>query len=151
MAASVLVPMSTISLNGGVLPPSAVSHNSPRHGRSRAPSMTKRKSGYRQRGMSLVEERDAVVGKALAFVLRRARKSESEDGDASSDDGSITADAEGWVDLDDVVRSDEYSLRPLMIILIFISSWNTPRSPASRSLSLTSSVSSRPPPLGGWR
>lgn len=113
MAAAVLVPMSTISLNGGVLPPSAVSQNAPRHGRSRGASVAKGKGGAaRGRGYSLVDERDAVVSKALALVLKRSRSNAEESGEEGADEGGLLADAEGWVDLDDIVSSETLKLRP---------------------------------------
>lgn len=80
MATAVLVPMSTISLNGGVLPPSANSQNAPRHGRSRGTSVAKGKGAARGRGYSLIDERDAVVSKALALVLKRSRSNAEDSG-----------------------------------------------------------------------
>ena len=105
MAAAVLVPLSTISLNGGVLPPSAVSQNAPRHGRSRGASLAKGKGTARGRGYSLLDERDAVVSKALALVLKRSRNNAEESGEEGGDEGELLADSDGWVDLDDVVSS----------------------------------------------
>lgn len=106
MSAAVLVPMSTISLNGGVLPSSAITgHHSPRHGRSRGASISKGKGG-RARGYSLVDDRETSVSKAVVFVLKRAATVQ-EDGkeESDEDDDKILADADGWVDVDDVVSS----------------------------------------------
>ena len=102
MAAAVLIPMSTISLNGGVLPPSAVSQNAPRHGRNRAASQAKEKRPGWNRRRSVIEERDAVIAKALALVLRRSRNNTQESEESGSDDEKAAA-GEGWLDLDDVV------------------------------------------------
>ncbi|KAB5559717.1 hypothetical protein GE09DRAFT_65588 [Coniochaeta sp. 2T2.1] len=112
MAAAVLVPMSTINLNGGVLPSSAISgHNSPRHGRSRGVSISKGKGG-RGRGYSVVDDRETTVSKAVVFVLKRAAtvsEEEEEKDESDGDDDKITADAEGWVDVDDVLSSPKVS------------------------------------------
>lgn len=113
MAAAVLVPISDITSNGGVLPPSATgTTGAARHGRSRGSSIAnKRKSGVQGKGFSLAEERDTVISKALAFALRRSQvasgksASGSDDEEGSGDDASkLSADAEGWVDLDDLLE-----------------------------------------------
>ena len=98
-----IVPLSTISQNGGVLPPSATSsQNAPRHGRSRGASIAKKSA--RDRGFSLVDERDAAVSKAIALALRRSQRvSEGSDGEGSGKDAKLDADEDGWVDLDDLV------------------------------------------------
>jgi len=128
MAAAAVAPMSSLSLNGGtVLPPSAVSQNSPRHGRSRAASIAKgRAAAPRTRGHTQLDERDTAVSQALALVLRRSAKE-----DEGSDDGKLAADAEGWVDLDDVVSWFPH-LELIRLIefgrLTVSDSWHTPRS-----------------------
>ncbi|KAL2138750.1 hypothetical protein VTI28DRAFT_6309 [Corynascus sepedonium] len=100
MAAAVAVPLSTINSElGGVLPPSAVVQHSPRHGRSRAMSM--KGKGGRQRGYSVVEDRDVTLAKALMFVVKRAiQKEDVEEGD---DGEYLVADPEGWVSVADVL------------------------------------------------
>jgi 2'-phosphotransferase len=107
MATAVLAPMSAINLDGGILPSSALTQqHSPRHGRSRAASISKGKGG-RGRGYSLVDDRETTVSKAVVFVLKRAgtlkEEEEEEATDEATDDGKIVADAEGWVAVDDVV------------------------------------------------
>ncbi|KAK3309333.1 uncharacterized protein B0T15DRAFT_724 [Chaetomium strumarium] len=101
MAAAVAVPLSTINGElGGVLPPSAVVQHTPRHGRSRAMSFKGGRPG-RQRGYSVVEERDVTIAKALMFVVKRAiQKEEVEEGD---DGEYIVADPDGWVSVADVL------------------------------------------------
>ena len=69
-AASVLIPLSVINQNGGVLPPSALSQQTPRHGRSRGMSVNGKSAGGK--GYRVVENADATVAKAVAFVLKRA-------------------------------------------------------------------------------
>lgn len=98
-AASVLIPLSTINQNGGVLPPSALVQHNPRHGRSRACS-TKGKGGGR--GYNVVEDRDVVIAKAVAFVLKRSVP-ESEASEDDEEAGHLHSDAEGWVSVAHVV------------------------------------------------
>lgn len=109
MAAAVAVPMSAIHGDlGGVLPPSALVQHSPRHGRSRGMSM--KGKGGRQRGYSVVEDRDVTVAKALMFVVKRAiQKEETEEGD---DGEYLVADPEGWVSVADVVSVPVNPERP---------------------------------------
>ncbi|KAK4150477.1 hypothetical protein C8A00DRAFT_36915 [Chaetomidium leptoderma] len=106
MAAAVAVPMSAIHGElGGVLPPSAFVQHSPRHGRSRGMSM--KGKGNRQRGYSVVEERDVTVAKALMFVVKRAiQKEEVEEGDERE---YLVADPEGWVSVTDVLAHSRIS------------------------------------------
>jgi len=105
MAAAVAVHHSAMNNDiGGVLPPSALVHNSPRHGRSRGMSF-KAKNGpknNRGRGYSVHEDRDVSIAKGLMFVLKRTITEEEVDED-DEEDKRLVADAEGWVDVDDVV------------------------------------------------
>ncbi|KAK0719154.1 hypothetical protein B0H67DRAFT_485387 [Lasiosphaeris hirsuta] len=99
MSAAVAVPLSAISQLGGVLPPSALVQNSPRHGRSRGMSI-KGKNG-KGRGYSVVEDRDVTLAKALLFVLKRTiTETEAKEDDEGE---KVVADAEGWVGVDDVL------------------------------------------------
>jgi hypothetical protein len=113
MATAVLVPFSTININGGVLPSSAITqHSSPRHGRSRGASISKGKGG-RGRGYSLVDDRETTVSKAVVFVLKRAATVQEDEKEGSGDDDDkIVADADGWVDVDDVVSHSLISNLP---------------------------------------
>ena len=99
-AASVLIPLSTINQNGGVLPPSALVQHTPRHGRSRAYS-SKGKGG-RGRTYSIIEERDVTIAKAVAFVLKRSVP-ESEASEDDEEAGHLHSDADGWVSVAHVV------------------------------------------------
>ncbi|KAK3328714.1 hypothetical protein B0H66DRAFT_539210 [Apodospora peruviana] len=102
MATAVAVPFSAINNQlGGVLPPSALVHNSPRHGRSRGMSF-KGKNG-RGRGYSLVEERDVTIAKALMFALKRTITEENVDEDDEAQD-NLVEDSEGWVDVSDALE-----------------------------------------------
>ncbi|KAL2150944.1 hypothetical protein VTH82DRAFT_6042 [Thermothelomyces myriococcoides] len=106
MSVAVAVPLSTINSElGGVLPPSPVVQHSPRHGRSRAMSM--KGKGGRQRGYSVVEDRDVSISKALMFVVKRAiQKEEVEEGDEGK---YLVADPEGWVSVADVLAHSRLS------------------------------------------
>jgi 2'-phosphotransferase len=103
MTAEVLAPMSALNLGQTVLPPSPISQKSPRHGRARGPSFAQKATRpSHRRGYSVQEDRETTVTKALTFVLKRAVPDAEE---SESDDERLTADADGWVDLDDVVSS----------------------------------------------
>lgn len=100
-AASVLIPLSVINQNGGVLPPSALAQQSPRHGRSRGMSVNGKSGGGK--GYRVVENADATVTKAVAFVLKRA-VSQDDIGSGAEEDDYLICDAEGWVRVADLVR-----------------------------------------------
>ncbi|KAI1812458.1 putative tRNA 2'-phosphotransferase 1 [Poronia punctata] len=92
--ASVLIPLSVISQNGGVLPPSALSQQNPRHGRSRGMSVNGKSGGGK--GYRVVENADATVAKAVTFVLKRAvQKDELDEG--ADEDEYLICNADGWV------------------------------------------------------
>lgn len=104
-AASVLIPLSTIEQNAGVLPPSALVQHAPRHGRSRAASM----KGKNSRGgrYSVLENRDVSIAKAVTFVLKRSVRESEVDEDDEEDDGEtsrLISNDDGWVSVDDLVR-----------------------------------------------
>ncbi|KAI1270359.1 putative tRNA 2'-phosphotransferase 1 [Xylariaceae sp. FL1019] len=98
-AASVLIPLSSIYQNGGVLPPSALSQQSPRHGRSRGMSVNGKSGG---RGYRVTENADATVAKAVAFVLKRAVQ-ESELDPEADDEDLLICNADGWVSVADLL------------------------------------------------
>jgi 2'-phosphotransferase len=63
--------------------------------------MSMKGKGIRQRGYSVVEERDVTIAKALMFVVKRAiQKEEVEEGE---DGEYLVADPEGWISLADVI------------------------------------------------
>lgn len=102
MAAAVLPSMKGLSLDHEIMPPSPVSQNSSRHGRSRhGGSVAKGKS--RGRGYSIVDEREVLITKALNRVLKRTVEEGKEKGEGDED--KLVIDAEGWVDCEDVVSS----------------------------------------------
>lgn len=106
MAAAVLPPMQNLSLDGGIMPPSPVSGNNSRHGRSRHGGSVAKGNKGRGRGYSVVEDRESLITKALSWVLKRTV---GEDVEQEEGDEKLVADAEGWVDCDDIVSFDSWS------------------------------------------
>ncbi|KAI1325146.1 putative tRNA 2'-phosphotransferase 1 [Xylariaceae sp. FL0255] len=100
-AASVLIPLSVINQNGGVLPPSALSQQSPRHGRSRGMSVNGKSGGGK--GYRVVENADATIAKAVTFVLKRAVM-ESEIEEEAKDEDFLISDEDGWVSVHDLLE-----------------------------------------------
>ncbi|KAK8055631.1 hypothetical protein PG993_000858 [Apiospora rasikravindrae] len=103
MAAAVLIPLSTINQNGGILPASALTQHVPRHGRSRGMSM-KGKSA-KGRSYSIVEDSDVTVAKAVSFLLKRAVKADETEAESADEENDyLIADAEGWVSVADLLQ-----------------------------------------------
>lgn len=98
MATAIALPLSAINLNGGILPPSAITEHAPRHGRSRRASVKGRGHSY-----NVVEDLDHQIVKALTFVLKRTVQESELEEDEETD--NLIADAEGWVPVEDVVRA----------------------------------------------
>jgi hypothetical protein len=94
---AVLPAMQGLSLDGGIMPPSPVSQNSSRHGRSRHGGSVIKGRG---RGYSIVDEREVMISKALTWVLKRTVK---EDDEQEEGEDKLVADGEGWVDCEEVV------------------------------------------------
>jgi 2'-phosphotransferase len=99
MAAAVLQPLQGLSLDSGIMDPSPISPNASRHGRSKHGGSVA-KSNKRGRGYSVVDDREAMISKALTWALKRTvdENDEQEEGEEK-----LVADAEGWVDCEDVV------------------------------------------------
>ncbi|TVY46605.1 tRNA 2'-phosphotransferase [Lachnellula occidentalis] len=100
MAAAVMQPLQGLALDGGIMPPSPVSGNNSRHGRGKNGGSVVKGKG-RGRGYSVVDEREVQISKALTWVLKRTVQEgeEGEDGDEK-----LVADAEGWVDCEEVLQ-----------------------------------------------
>ena len=100
MAAAVLQPLQSLSLNHEIMAPSPISPNAVRHGRGRHGGSVAKGNKTRGRGYSIVDDRDGMISKALTWVLKRT----NEEGD-EHDEGEekLVADADGWVDCEDVV------------------------------------------------
>ena len=70
MAAAVLQPLQSLSLDNGIMAPSPISPNASRHGRSRhGGSVAGKKT--RGRGYSIVDDREVLISKALSWALKR--------------------------------------------------------------------------------
>jgi 2'-phosphotransferase len=91
------------------MPPSPISQNSSRHGRSRHGGSVVKGNKTRGRGYSIVDDREAMISKALSRVLKRTveESEEQEEGEEK-----LVADADGWVDCEEVV-----SFSPLLKLL----------------------------------
>ena len=101
MAAAVLQPMQGLSLDREIMPPSPISQNSSRHGRSRHGGSIIKGGKARGRGYSIVDERETMISKALTWVLKRTVQEDEEQEEGGD---KLVADAEGWVDCEEVVR-----------------------------------------------
>lgn len=105
MATAVLPAMQGLTLDREIMPPSPVSQNSSRHGRSKHGGSIVKKG--RGRGYSVVDEREVLISKALSWVLKRT----VEEGDEQEGEEKLVADAEGWVECDEVVSLRRPNLR----------------------------------------
>ncbi|KAE9378155.1 putative tRNA 2'-phosphotransferase 1 [Stipitochalara longipes BDJ] len=106
MAAAVLQPLQSLSLNHEIMAPSPISPNAVRHGRGRHGGSVAKGNKARGRGYSIVDERDTMVSKALTWVLKRT----IEEGD-EQDEGEekLVADSEGFVDCEDLLAQPHLS------------------------------------------
>jgi hypothetical protein len=105
--AAVLQPFQDLSLNGGIMDPSPISPSAPRHGRSKHGGSVVKSSNYKRgRGYSHVDDREALISKALTYVLKRTIG----EGEEQEDAQKLVADSEGWVDAEDVVCFAPFSL-----------------------------------------
>lgn len=100
MATAVLPSMRGLALDREIMPPSPVSQNSSRHGRSKHGGSVAKGGKARGRGYSVVDEREVLIAKALSWALKRTVE---EDDEQEEGDEKLVADAEGWVDCDEVV------------------------------------------------
>jgi len=88
------------------MPPSPVSQNTSRHGRSKHGGSVVKNGKGRGRGYSIVDEREVMISKALSWVLKRTvgEGEEQEEGDEK-----LVADAEGWVNCEEVLQRPNLS------------------------------------------
>lgn len=121
--------------------PSPISPNASRHGRSKHGGSVA-KSNKRGRGYSVVDDREALISKALTFVLKRTV---DEDAEQAEGEEKLVADHEGWVDCEDVVSSKCYFLAPKNQDANTQPSSRAPTSPPSKSRSPSSNPSPSPP------
>jgi len=69
--------------------------------------MSMKGKGGRQRGYSVVEERDVTIAKALMFVVKRAIQKEDVEEDEEGE--YLVANPEGWINLADVLAHSRIS------------------------------------------
>ncbi|KAI9708298.1 MAG: hypothetical protein M1820_004002 [Bogoriella megaspora] len=106
MAAAVLQPFSSLSLDGGILPPSPISQNPSRYGRSRRGPSISKANKTRGRGYSDPDDRDVQISKALNWVLKRAVEANSAQEESQK---KIIADAAGWANCEGVLQHPHVS------------------------------------------
>ncbi|TGO50659.1 hypothetical protein BOTNAR_0385g00110 [Botryotinia narcissicola] len=93
MAAAVMQPLSAMSLDREIMAPSPISKNQSRHGRSRHGGSISNNKKTRQRGYSIIAERDSTVTRALTKLVKRSVEQDQEQGEDSE---KLVADSEGW-------------------------------------------------------
>lgn len=96
---AILQPMQGLALDREIMAPSPISPNSARHGRSRHGGSVVKGTKARGRGYSVIDDREVAISKALSFVLKRT----VEEGEEEEDENKLVADADGWVDCEEVV------------------------------------------------
>jgi len=101
MAAAVLQPLQSLSINNEIMAPSPISPNASRHGRGRHGGSVAKGGKTRGRGYSIVDDRDGMILKALNWVLKRTIE-EGEEQDEGEE--KLVADSEGFVDCEELVR-----------------------------------------------
>jgi hypothetical protein len=101
MAAAVLQPLQSLSINNEIMAPSPISPNASRHGRGRHGGSVAKGGKTRGRGYSIVDDRDGMISKALTWVLKRTIE-EGEEQDEGEE--KLVADSEGFVDCEELVR-----------------------------------------------
>ena len=99
MAAAVLQPLQSLSLDREIMDPSPISPNASRHGRSKHGGSVSKTKG-RGRGYSVVDDREGMISKALTWVLKRTIEEGEEQAEGEE---KLVADSEGWVDCEQVV------------------------------------------------
>ncbi|TAQ90969.1 hypothetical protein B7494_g694 [Chlorociboria aeruginascens] len=104
--AAVLQPLQGLSLDQGIMPPSPISQNSSRHGRSKHGGSVVKGNKTRGRGYSVVEDREAMISKALSWVLKRT----VEEGEEKEGEDKLVADSEGWADCEAVLNRPNVSI-----------------------------------------
>jgi 2'-phosphotransferase len=116
MAAAIMQPMSSLSLDREIMPPSPISQNSSRHGRSRHGGSVVKGGKARGRGYSIVDDREVMISKALTWVLKRTVQ---EDEEQEEEEDKLVADAEGWVDCEELVcASPAFPHFPFILSLV---------------------------------
>lgn len=109
MAAAVMQPLSAMSLDREVMAPSPISNNQSRHGRGKHGGSISNNKKTRQRGYSIIAERDSTVTRALTKLLKRSVEQDQGQG---ADSEKLVAHSEGWFNCAKVVSTNDLKFRP---------------------------------------
>ncbi|KAK6599547.1 Tpt1/KptA family RNA 2'-phosphotransferase [Botrytis cinerea] len=101
MAAAVMQPLSAMSLDREIMAPSPISNNQSRHGRGKHGGSISNNKKTRQRGYSIIAERDSTVTRALTKLLKRSGEQDQEQEDDSE---KPVPDSEGWFKCEKVLE-----------------------------------------------
>lgn len=112
MAAAVMQPLSAMSLDREIMAPSPISNNQSRHGRGKHGGSISNNKKTRQRGYSIIAERDSTVTRALTKLLKRSGEQDQEQEDDSE---KPVPDSEGWFKCEKVVSTNGLNFRPLVV------------------------------------
>ncbi|APA11625.1 hypothetical protein SS1G_05079 [Sclerotinia sclerotiorum 1980 UF-70] len=104
MAAAVMQPPSAMSMDREIMPPSPISNNQSRHGRGKHGGSVSSNKKSRQRGYSIIAERDSTVTRALTKLLKRFSE---EDNELEEGTEKFVASAEGWLSCEKVLKNLE--------------------------------------------
>ncbi|KAF7908607.1 uncharacterized protein EAF01_004362 [Botrytis porri] len=98
MAAAVMHPLSAMALDREIMAPSPISNNQSRHGRGKHGGSISNNKKTRQRGYSIIAERDSTVTRALTKLLKRSVEQQQ-----GEDLEKLAADPEGWFNCEKVL------------------------------------------------
>ncbi|TGO54306.1 hypothetical protein BCON_0109g00170 [Botryotinia convoluta] len=130
MAAAVMQPLSAMSLDREIMAPSPISNNQSRHGRGKHGGSVSNNKKTRQRGSSIIAERDSTVTRALSKLLKR-----SVEQDQGEDSENLDADSEGWFNCEKVLDDLNY------LDLSLLELQNIIQSPSAKSRFTIKSIS----------
>ncbi|KAF7861429.1 hypothetical protein EAF04_007994 [Stromatinia cepivora] len=133
MAAAVMQPLLAMSLDREIMPPSPISNNQSRHGRGKHGGSVSSNKKSRQRGYSIIAERDSTVTRALTKLLKRFAEEDSEHEESTE---KLLADPEGWFSCEKVLKN----LNTLDLTLLELR--KTIQSPSAKSRFTLKSISS---------
>ncbi|KAJ8067363.1 hypothetical protein OCU04_004716 [Sclerotinia nivalis] len=137
MAAAVMQPLLAMSLDREIMPPSPISNNQSRHGRGKHGGSVSSSKKSRQRGYSIIAERDSTVTRALTKLLKRFAE---EDNELEEGTEKLLANAEGWFSCEKVVHNQLKNLETLDLTLLELR--KTLQSPSAKSRFTLKSISS---------
>ncbi|KAF5877066.1 putative trna 2 -phosphotransferase 1 protein [Botrytis fragariae] len=100
MTAAIMQPLLAMALDREIMAPSPMSNNQSRHGRGKHGGSISNNKKTRQRGYSIIAERDSTVTRALIKLLKRSVEQDLEQGENSE---KLIADSEGWFNCEKVL------------------------------------------------